>query len=195
MELKFLVFMAFIIGDHWLAPMADTSYQRKPGDCSKRLKLGDTCAKRRPRLKWYYNTTSQTCLQFTYNGCNGNANRFASENACLRVCRPEGSPSISSATGQIPECDPYKGGTVGIAAGDQCSGRPEKGGSCAAKEAGYRWYFNSTSSSCSTFYYCGCDGNQNNFPDEETCLTACEPDTYSYEEYKKNLDNGKDDQA
>jgi len=35
---------------------------------------------------WYYDTTMRKCLPFTYGGCRGNANRFATEDQCTAVC-------------------------------------------------------------------------------------------------------------
>ncbi|XP_038053928.1 hemicentin-2-like isoform X2 [Patiria miniata] len=35
---------------------------------------------------WYFNTGAGTCQPFTYGGCFGNQNRFASKEECLRTC-------------------------------------------------------------------------------------------------------------
>ncbi|XP_074145413.1 kunitz-type protease inhibitor 1 isoform X1 [Sminthopsis crassicaudata] len=37
-----------------------------------------------------------------------------------------------------------------------------------------RWYYNPFSERCALFTYGGCDGNKNNFLDEEKCLKSCE---------------------
>nr|CAB3263131.1 uncharacterized protein LOC104265438 [Phallusia mammillata] len=36
--------------------------------------------------RWYYNKESQTCQQFTYHGCEGNANNFNSRQSCRQRC-------------------------------------------------------------------------------------------------------------
>ena len=50
----------------------------------------DVCSEPKPTCKgyltrWYYNSYSSTCEQFT--GCKGNGNNFYSRMACLRQCR------------------------------------------------------------------------------------------------------------
>lgn len=37
--------------------------------------------------KWYYNPIQKACLRFNYGGCQGNENRFDTEEHCMRVCR------------------------------------------------------------------------------------------------------------
>uniref|UniRef100_A0A0C9SDF8 Putative bpti/kunitz family of serine protease inhibitor n=1 Tax=Amblyomma americanum TaxID=6943 RepID=A0A0C9SDF8_AMBAM len=71
---------------------------------------------------------------------------------------------------------------------DVCSKPPEKGESCSSGFQGTKWYFNATTRTCSTFIYLGCGGNENRFPDNETCILTCDPPTYSYEEYEKRLE-------
>ena len=37
--------------------------------------------------RWYYNTTSQSCEQFNYGGCDGNENNFQDLAACQEACQ------------------------------------------------------------------------------------------------------------
>lgn len=37
-----------------------------------------------------------------------------------------------------------------------------------------RWYFDSTTKTCSTFIYYGCGGSPNNFPNRELCESYCD---------------------
>ncbi|KAM8913603.1 kunitz-type protease inhibitor 1a isoform 2-T2 [Spinachia spinachia] len=37
--------------------------------------------------KWYYDPLQEQCFRFNYGGCQGNDNRFDTEQACLRMCR------------------------------------------------------------------------------------------------------------
>ena len=36
--------------------------------------------------KWYFSKSKQSCQQFIYGGCNGNENRFDTEEECQRKC-------------------------------------------------------------------------------------------------------------
>jgi len=38
-------------------------------------------------LRWYYDPDSSGCQTFLYGGCRGNANRYATEEDCMRACR------------------------------------------------------------------------------------------------------------
>ncbi|XP_043846980.1 collagen alpha-1(XXVIII) chain-like [Dromiciops gliroides] len=37
-------------------------------------------------IKWYYDKKANACAQFWYGGCNGNANRYNSEDECVKAC-------------------------------------------------------------------------------------------------------------
>ncbi|XP_060764460.1 protein AMBP [Neoarius graeffei] len=39
--------------------------------------------------RYYYNSSIMTCQEFTYGGCMGNPNNFATEKECLQTCRTE----------------------------------------------------------------------------------------------------------
>ena len=36
--------------------------------------------------KWYYDPMRQTCKEFIFGGCEGNGNRFSSQQECESVC-------------------------------------------------------------------------------------------------------------
>lgn len=37
--------------------------------------------------KWYYNPVKEACFRFNYGGCQGNENKFDSNDACMKFCR------------------------------------------------------------------------------------------------------------
>lgn len=96
-------------------------------------------------VKWFFDSVYGDCNRFWYGGCEGNANRFSSQELCQRACvKPEG-----------PE---------------RCS-LPAITGPCNASEVAY--YFDATRRQCAVFTYGGCLGNTNRFPSLEACQLAC----------------------
>ncbi|XP_075756899.1 actinia tenebrosa protease inhibitors-like isoform X2 [Pelodiscus sinensis] len=94
--------------------------------------------------RYFYDRVTKTCQMFIYGGCQGNGNRFATKEECLRTC--------------------------GRSAGDVCQ-LPVKPGPCEAYMPHY--FYNPASKSCERFIYGGCGGNGNRFATEEECLRAC----------------------
>ena len=94
--------------------------------------------------RFYYDPNVGDCIEFSYGGCQGNANNFATVEACRQAC-------------------------VGTA--DICT-LPVVPGPC--RGAFPRWFFNSSTGQCEEFVYGGCEGNANNFETEGACANACE---------------------
>merc|ERR1712018_953440 len=69
---------------------------------------------------------------------------------------------------------------------DTCKLPLDKMSRCRARKL--RYYFNSTSGQCDTFYYGGCDGNKNNFETYEDCENLCIDTTRSAGKMKKEGD-------
>lgn len=53
-------------------------HARDPGDCNGQF------------VRWYWDSNVKMCEVFTYTGCNGNGNNFASREECISVCHREG---------------------------------------------------------------------------------------------------------
>ncbi|XP_048510814.1 papilin isoform X3 [Athalia rosae] len=96
-------------------------------------------------VKWYYDTEYGGCSRFWYGGCEGNENRFKSQEECKQVCvEPKGR--------------------------DACF-LPKISGPCE----GYHptWYYDSERKQCGQFIYSGCNGNANKFKTIEECEELC----------------------
>ena len=94
--------------------------------------------------RWYFDDARGRCAEFAYGGCGGNANNFASEEACRRACGGE----------PVPVCE-----------------LPAERGPCLATLP--RWHFDGKSGQCEPFVYGGCGGNPNNFETREACERSC----------------------
>ncbi|KAG8443140.1 hypothetical protein GDO86_011811 [Hymenochirus boettgeri] len=97
---------------------------------------------------YYYDRYTQTCQEFFYGGCDGNANRFSSLEDCEKFCWK---------IKKVPK---------------SCRMNADEG-TCR----GYfkRYAFNMKTMKCEQFVYGGCYGNENNFRDEASCLDFCSP--------------------
>ncbi|XP_004676745.1 PREDICTED: tissue factor pathway inhibitor 2 isoform X1 [Condylura cristata] len=97
---------------------------------------------------YYYDRYTQSCRQFMYGGCEGNANNFETWSACNEACwRIEKVPKICRL--EVSE------------------------GPCG--ESREEYFFNLSSMTCEKFMAGGCHSNENRFPDEATCMGFCAP--------------------
>eukprot|EP00892_Ulva_mutabilis_P009511 jgi/Ulvmu1/6932/UM032_0010.1 len=87
------------------------------------------------------------CVQWTYGGCEGNGNRFDTEEECEDACG-----------GSVDIC------TLPIFPPDQL---------VFCRAAIPRWTYNSKKGACEEFIYSGCGGTANIFESEKECRVAC----------------------
>ncbi|GLH10987.1 Papilin [Gryllus bimaculatus] len=118
-----------------------------------------TCMEHLPR--WFFDASEQRCMPFYYSGCEGNANRFETREACERDCPPTIEQDICALPAVIGSCHNYT----------------------------ERWYYNTYDVRCSPFYYGGCDGNENNFLTMQDCQQRCEnmPTPPPEQEFRRDI--------
>ncbi|XP_052057673.1 papilin-like isoform X2 [Mytilus californianus] len=109
-------------------------------------------------IKWFYNSTSVRCERFYYGGCDGNPNRFDSEEECDSFCNNEGS-------GEVTIVDPDK--TVDSS---YCH-LPKESGDC--ENSFPAWYYDHLDGVCKEFDFGGCGGNKNRFTSRDVCESSC----------------------
>uniref|UniRef100_A0A8D0GBC4 Tissue factor pathway inhibitor 2 n=1 Tax=Sphenodon punctatus TaxID=8508 RepID=A0A8D0GBC4_SPHPU len=98
--------------------------------------------------RWHYDRYTQSCREFTYGGCEGNANNFRTLDDCEQSCW-----TIK----KVPKI---------------CRMEYDEG-PCRASHKKY--FFNLSSMTCKEFYYGGCYGNDNRFSAVESCMDYCLP--------------------
>ncbi|XP_045064290.1 tissue factor pathway inhibitor-like [Coregonus clupeaformis] len=98
------------------------------------------------------------CSPFWYSGCDGNANRFSTENECFETCGTYNHASLLRTEESI------------VLNQDACFLKQDEGG---CQNYTLKWYFDTTQSECSRFWYGGCGGNGNRFETQEACEGLC----------------------
>ncbi|KAJ7408560.1 hypothetical protein WISP_119423 [Willisornis vidua] len=99
--------------------------------------------------RWYYDRHTQSCQEFTYGGCYGNANNFLTFDDCEKNCWT-------------------------IKTGPLLCYSPKDEGLCSSSVP--RYYYDAKTKSCKEFNYTGCGGNANNFVTEMDCYNVCRKD-------------------
>ncbi|XP_024082550.1 papilin isoform X1 [Cimex lectularius] len=94
---------------------------------------------------WHYDSQTGECKSFLYGGCEGNANRFLSEEQCER------------------QCGEYR-------SQDACSGYSVSG---TCHDSQLKYFFDSERATCSPFTYSGCGGTANRFSSVAECESMC----------------------
>ncbi|CDW59458.1 papilin [Trichuris trichiura] len=111
--------------------------------CRQPKKVGKQVS---PVERYFYNSKTKDCEQFSFGGYDGNENNFKTQRECEKKC----------ITWRITPCD-----------------QPKEIGNCL--ETVNRFFYNTETSKCEMFIYTGCEGNENNFNTIEECEKRCDP--------------------
>ncbi|XP_062872879.1 kunitz-type protease inhibitor 2 isoform X2 [Trichomycterus rosablanca] len=112
--------------------------------------------------RFYYKNGK--CQRFTYGGCSGNENNYATEEECMNTCTGK-KPS------ELEESKEYQ----------EACGVPSDSGPCLADFK--MVYFEPSTQSCQEFTYGGCKGNKNRYNTVEECISRCARKDGSFEEH------------
>ncbi|XP_056376656.1 collagen alpha-6(VI) chain-like [Hyla sarda] len=104
---------------------------------------------------WYYIKHIDACSKFWYGGCDGNGNRFSSENECLHECSSKRQSTKERL--QVPDKD-------------ICTLKQEVGN---CQDYALKWWYDADKKECSQFWYGGCGGNKNRFETQDQCEVVC----------------------
>ena len=105
------------------------------GDCNMLMK------------RFFFNKHTCQCEEFTFTGCGGNRNRYATLEECEAICGPVECPV--------------------------CNLPPSKGKRCKKAKQQRKWYYDAAKCKCKAFTYRGCEGNSNRFDTEGECMESC----------------------
>ncbi|XP_060859868.1 papilin isoform X4 [Metopolophium dirhodum] len=124
---------------------------------SKPILPGDRCKEPKDRgscsdftVKWFFDTEYGGCSRFWYGGCNGNNNRFKTQEECKDICVEPSGRDVCYLPKSVGPCEGYYP----------------------------TWYYDQDRKQCAQFVYGGCLGNNNKFQTREECEHLCViPDT------------------
>ncbi|KHJ85554.1 Kunitz/Bovine pancreatic trypsin inhibitor domain protein, partial [Oesophagostomum dentatum] len=116
-------------------------HPRDPGNCRGQF------------IRWYWDSERKICDVFTYTGCQGNGNNYASREECLAICHKEAAPVVVGDFASVCKHDVDAG---------ECNGVFQ------------RFAFDTESGECRPFTYGGCGGNGNNFATLAECRIKCQ---------------------
>ncbi|XP_075925878.1 collagen alpha-3(VI) chain isoform X4 [Petromyzon marinus] len=141
---------------HLTSPSKSAQPEEPAGNkCMGGYDTGTVCSKF--QAFWYFNNDTGGCGQFWYGGCDGNANRFPTEEECVRTC-----------------LSPSKVEKPAVKSREVCK-LPLNEGTC--QNFALKWHHDGTERRCIQFWYSGCGGNANRFDTEAECARTChQPD-------------------
>ncbi|EPB71358.1 Kunitz/Bovine pancreatic trypsin inhibitor domain protein [Ancylostoma ceylanicum] len=110
-------------------------------------------------IRWFWDNERKLCDVFTYTGCQGNGNNYASREECLAICHKEAAPVVVHEFANVCKHDVDAG---------ECNGVFQ------APNQLQRFAFDTESGECRPFTYGGCGGNGNNFATLAECRIKCQ---------------------
>ncbi|KAM8903653.1 kunitz-type protease inhibitor 2 [Spinachia spinachia] len=110
---------------------------------------------------WYYNSETGTCQSFIYGGCKGNKNNYNSKESCMETCTVRVLPSSKKVAADDDISSEYKDGCMVTSDPGLC------------RAAFPMFYYDVKASTCLSFIYGGCGGNQNRYNTVEECMSRC----------------------
>ncbi|VDL60200.1 unnamed protein product [Hymenolepis diminuta] len=151
--------------------------------CGEGPKQGYPCGKSMKR--YYYSAIDHHCLEFEYLGCKGGRNMFETREQCENICIPavEALPAWRRERMGLLQ---FKTSQLSNSAADTCNMELKQDPACfyevntgyecdSPKEIGSYWYYYPRKNICSDFFYLGCGGTPNRFPNHTACMAACMP--------------------
>ena len=151
----------------------ETGGHHKKGGEDKCLLPKETGPCKASVSRWFFDGDTATCRQFSYGGCEGNANNFESAQDCQSSCGGKAEvvkKKLKPLRANHPAC--------------LISADP---GPCEDYQE--RYHYDAVEGYCKPFWFGGCGGNQNNFPDEKHCESVCKPEESAeiiYDDYDED---------
>lgn len=108
---------------------------------------GRNCTTDARMQNYWFNSESNSCELFDYNGCGGNGNNFVEESECWSTC--------------------------GKYVKNNCAYPIKSGYSCASGSKGVVFGYNTKTRRCERFVYSGCGGYPNRFQSASECWKTC----------------------
>lgn len=121
--------------------------------------------------RYFFDKADGTCKTFTYGGCQGNGNSFATKPECEKTCIVDVPVVEVPGSPQAGDRSPRKTNPTPTRRQIEICQLPSETGLCFAHFPSF--FFNSYSGQCESFVYGGCGGNENRFESVEACELAC----------------------
>ncbi|CAK9292501.1 unnamed protein product, partial [Gordionus sp. m RMFG-2023] len=126
--------------------------------------------------RYYYNDTIGECMSFIYGGCLGNLNNFVNMDSCENTCVKKNRRQYSQSNQNFE--DKAFSSEINNKKPSFCFLAPS---TAPCKEFTPRYFYNHKTGKCQNFIYGGCQSNQNNFEDIQSCENSCGHDNQGNE--------------
>ena len=123
-------------------------------------------------IQWYHEPTFGECVEYSYGGCAGNANRFSSKETCDAQCKSGGYGSAPVTTAVAPgHGSNGQGASGGVRSREAACLQVADAGTCKAYLP--QFFYDQSDNMCKSFVYGGCGGNSNRFESRRECEARC----------------------